>query len=358
MQMEDSTFSGPIFVCGTSRSGTTLLQSALEKNPQIQTADETHYFDDLRVRLGERMRNVRLEGSEREDVENYFLALSHRPFGHRGNPDEGWMQRDVLRSNAHLRGGCADHYFEAFCVLWAQHHGGTIWGEKTPRHVFRLNEILSRYPNGKVIFMLRDPRGVVASYRDWKNQGGFDFEKDPEHASTLQAEHERTRRSYHPVTISLLWVAAVRAAREAQSRFGVDRVRLQRYEALCDTPEQEMGSLFDWLGIARPDDMVQVPVLNSSYEKHSQSGGFLKGASDRWVKTLSPTEISVCERCCGQLLQQVGYPKSTSRASILQTLPYFCSAIPAMTRAAVLNAHRSGNLPQYILRRAGFIFGR
>lgn len=351
-------FSGPIFLCGTSRSGTTLLKGALDKSPRILISPETHYFDDLRVSLGPSKWGARLLPAEERRVQDYFLALSHRPFGHQGNPEEGWMKRANLEARARALGGTPDDYFRAFCLEGCAQKDADIWGEKTPRHVFRLEEMLTLYPNAKAIFMLRDPRAVVASYRDWKDQGGFDFEADPEHRKALEDEHERTRRSYHPVTISLLWVAAVRAAREEQSKFGVDRVRLHRYEALCDTPEQELGSLFDWLAIARPDDMVQVPVLNSSYEKYSQSGGFLKGANDRWMKTLSPTEISVCERCCGQLLQQVGYQSSMSRASILQTLPYFCSAIPAMTRAAALNAHRSGNLPQCILRRARFVFGR
>ena len=211
------TFHGPIFICGTSRSGTSVLQSALEKNPRVAIAGETHYFDDLRVALGPAGLNPLVDESARQHIEDYFLSLSHRPFGHGGNPAQGWMRRESLRARADALGGGADAYFEAFCREWCARSEADIWGEKTPRHVFRLTEMLTRHPEGKAIFMLRDPRAVVASYRDWKNQGGFDFEKDPGHAQTLAAEEARARRSYHPVTIALLWVAAARAASPAKA---------------------------------------------------------------------------------------------------------------------------------------------
>jgi hypothetical protein len=218
--------------------------------------------------------------------------------------------------------------------------------------------MLTRNPSGKAVFMLRDPRAVVASYRDWKNQGGFDFEKDPGHEAKLAADHERARRSYHPVAIALLWVAAARAAQQAQARFGSDRVRLQRYEVLCDQPEQELGAIFDWLGIERPNNMTQVPVRNSSYEKYADTGGFVRDAMHRWMKTMTPAEIAVVERCCGRLLAATGYQSAGPKPAPLATLPYYASALPAIVRAAAVNAKRSGNLVKYILRRARLVLGR
>jgi hypothetical protein len=351
-------FTGPIFICGTSRSGTSLLQSALEKNARVSIAGETHYFDDLRVALGAAGIQSPLDDARRQSIENYFLALTHRPFGHGGDPAQGWMNREALRSRAHSLGGDADAYFEAFCREWCAREHGEVWGEKTPRHVFRLTEMLTRYPSAKVVFLLRDPRAVVASYRDWKNQGGFDLEKDPGHIQTLEAEQERTKNSYHPVTISLLWVAAAKAATQALERFGPSRVRLQRYESLCDQPESELSAVFDWLNLERPEGMTDVPVRNSSYEQYAEVGGFVRGAMDRWHKTLRPQEIAVIERCCGKSLTRMGYESVAPRAGILSTAPYYATAIPALIRAAFINAKRSGNMATYLTRRARLVLGR
>src|SRR5690606_11131021 len=37
--------------------------------------------------------------------------------------------------------------------------------EKTPRHVYVVPQILNYYPKAKIIFMVRDPRGVAASIK-------------------------------------------------------------------------------------------------------------------------------------------------------------------------------------------------
>lgn len=351
-------FQGPIFICGTSRSGTTVLQAALDRSPRVRIALETHYFDDLRVAIGDAGARGPLDQPTRTRVEDYFLGLSHRTFGHGGDPEKGWMKRADLRAHAERLGGGGDAYFEAFCRDFAAREAATIWGEKTPRHVFRLTEMLERFPDARVVFMMRDPRAVVASYRDWKNRGGFDLEADPEHAGPLAAEEERTRKSYHPVTISLLWVAAARAAIAARARFGAERVRLQRYEELCAHPDRELGEIFDWLGIARPEGMTDVPVLNSSYEKYADKGGFVQGAVERWQKTLAPAEIAVVERCCGRLFPETGYRSIAPKAGVLATLPYFASAVPALARATWVNASRSGNVFKYVARRVRFLVGR
>ena len=45
----------PLFICGPSRSGTTVVLSLLDAHPDVAVAPETHYFDDLRVRLAKRI---------------------------------------------------------------------------------------------------------------------------------------------------------------------------------------------------------------------------------------------------------------------------------------------------------------
>ena len=166
---------GPIFLCGPSRSGTAMLRSALNGHPSVHLAGETHYFDDLRQRFEDPSSGV-LSSELASEAADYFCALSHRPYGHHGDPTQGRISPQQLRERAEQLGGTGDAYFQAYCEIEAEQASKSIWGEKTPRHIFRINDILTKFPDAKVVCMSRDPRAVVASYRDWRNQGGFDFE--------------------------------------------------------------------------------------------------------------------------------------------------------------------------------------
>ena len=77
---------------------------------------------------------------------------------------------DEFRMLAENFGESADAIFAAHCRSQQAARGKTVWGEKTPRHVFRSKDILGAFPTAKLLVMIRDPRGVVASYRDWNDR--------------------------------------------------------------------------------------------------------------------------------------------------------------------------------------------
>src|ERR1700722_20327611 len=177
--MESSSDHRPVFVVGASRSGTELMRYILNQHPFVCISPETHYFDDLRFRMRGRERQG-LRENEARQCADYFRAVVHRPYGHSGQAEESPLPLCMLRETAATIGTGADAYFEAFCRLNGQQKGASRWGEKTPRHIFCLPDIFSAFPQAQVICMVRDPRAVVASYRDWNNMGGLDFDKDPE----------------------------------------------------------------------------------------------------------------------------------------------------------------------------------
>jgi Sulfotransferase family len=340
--------SSPLFVVGPSRGGTAMMRSMLNNHPAVYIAGETHYFDDLRVKLAAAA-ETRLTPEQQRQCEDYFRALSHRPYGHGGDPDRGWLAAEPLRAERARVGEGADAYFEAFCRLSGE-GAGRYWGEKTPRHVFRIPEIVARYPQARVICMVRDPRAIVASYRDWRNQGGFDLEKDAGHRETLALEEARARSSYHIVIQSLLWRGVANAALGGRDRFGDARVYLQRYEDFVADPGSASRAIMDWLGLAWDPGLLEVPMHNSSFSRFDGEGGVSKEAVDRWRDKLGPAEIAVVQDCCGDLMDRLGYPRAPTGLAPARlvpwlTLPY---AVLAATRA---NRGRMGSLPGYILRR-------
>jgi hypothetical protein len=152
----------------------------------------------------------------------------------------------------------------------------------------------------------------VASYWNWRNQGGFDFDADPGHRDALDAEHVRIRRSYHPATISLLWRAQMNAAIKAQARWGEDRVFLQRYEDLVTGPDASLRWLSDRLGISFHEAMLSVPMHNSSYEQFERKHGISHKALARWQQQLDPEEVRVVQRICVHERARL-YPRRRAR---------------------------------------------
>ena len=344
--------SGEIFVVGASRSGTNLVRAVLNAHSTLWISGETHYFDDLRPRLPGNGTEP-LAGEDRERCERYFLALSHRAFGQAGDPSESRFDRDELRALARELGGSGDAYFEALCRLRAAHHGRERWGEKTPRHVYRIDELLTAFPEAKVVCLVRDPRAVVASYKDWH---GAAARRGVTETSELEADRERSRRSYNAVLMSLLWRGVVRASFAALERHGPERVQIQRFERLAASPEDEVRALCDWLGLDYQPALLQIPVVNSSYATSGE--GVSSEPVERWRERLSPAEVGIVQSVCEPLLSELGYEPDDVTVSPLR-LAWAWGTVPfAAARAAVVNRQRLGKTTQYLRTRARAAFSR
>jgi len=344
--------SGEIFVVGASRSGTNLMRALLNAHSTLWISGETHYFDDLRPRLPGSGTEP-LAGDDLERCERYFLALSHRAFGQAGEPEASRLDRDELRVLAQELGGSGDAYLEALCRLRAEHHGRVRWGEKTPRHVYRIDDLLSAFPEAKVVCLVRDPRAVVASYKDWHGAAARRGETE---SAELEADRERSRRSYNAVLMSLLWRGVVRASFAALQRHGPERVRIARFERLAASPEEEVRELCAWLGLVFEPALLEIPVVNSSYA--TTGAGVSSEPVERWRERLSPAEVGVVQSVCEPLLSQLGYTPDDVEVSRAR-LAWAWGTVPiAAVRAAVVNRQRLGRASQYVRTRARAAFSR
>lgn len=348
--MNANNFSGPIFIVGASRSGTAMMRSILNQHSLICLAGETHYFDDLR----DRMKTVNQTALSKEDEEvciNYFRALRHRPYGMNGNPSNSDITFAELASRAKTIGEGSDAVFEAYCQVYAQRKGKYIWGEKTPRHIYRLRDMMSVYPNARAICMVRDARAVVASYRSWRNQGGLGLEQDPTLSDALDAEEKRTKSSYNIINATLLWRATVNSALVARDSLGEKRVLVQKYEGLIEEPEKSIRNICEWIGIEFEPTMLDIPLHNSSFTKFERHGGISSRPATQWEKNLSSSEIAIIQKIGGKTLKDAGYDLRDVNVSALSLGIQLVNAPFAAVRAALANRDRIGNLPSYIWNR-------
>jgi len=347
----------PIFIVGPSRSGTSLMRSILNRHRQVWIADETHYFDDLRVRLHRSARSA-LDSADERRGENYFLAVAKRGYALLGDPSSSGIQVKELRRTARELGVGADAYFEAFCRIQAARRGKIRWGEKTPRHVFRIDEIFEAFHDAQVICMVRDPRGVVASYRD-SLRTPIGLSRDPRQRAAIVADQHRASRSYHVALISLLWNAATHAAQVALASFGPERIRLQEYEEVVANPEVAMATACSWLGLDFQPTMLDVEVERSSYSVAEGIRGLWLEPLSRWHSTLTPREIAVIQSCCGRKMQEFGYARERVMVGRLEVAQVWSSVPIALARAVWANRARMGGHPhEYLWKRLSLWLGR
>ena len=203
--MTDAT-PAPIFVVGPSRGGTALMRSMLNNHADIFITGETHYFDDLRVKLAHAA-EAPLEPGRGPAMRGLLPGAAHRPYGHGGIPDQGWLAAEDLHAEAARCGEGADAWFEAFCRLGAAREGKPRWGEKTPRHVYRIPDILARYPEARVIAMLRSPAPSPHPTATGRTKAASTSRRTAATARRLRSRRSEPAASYHIVIQSLCFGA-------------------------------------------------------------------------------------------------------------------------------------------------------
>jgi hypothetical protein len=294
--------------------------------------------------------NTALTAEERKRCEDYFLSIAVKGYARRGDPQKSPIPRADLRALADELGGGTDAYFKAFCELQAAKRGKVRWGEKTPRHVYFIPQMLECCPGAQVVYMVRDPRAVVLSYR-----ARGEREVQAEDEETYQREKqlvERWEKSFHILNITFLWRNSVRAALEARQQFGDGKVYLLRYEDLVTNPEEAIQSLANWLGMDFHPAMCEITSTNSSFAKDRKTeAGISSEPMQRWRQGLRPAEIAVIQSCCRSTLTEAGYEMIPASASPLQrAMPWVTLPFAAM-RASLVNRARIGNIFKFIGRQ-------
>jgi hypothetical protein len=211
-QTPDHAVFEPIFVVGHPRSGTTLLASLLDSHTQVAVPPETHFFDATR-RWGGR--------DERLPVDTLVQELQRNPrLG-----DLGLDPEDIRRR---LGGGQSSLsvLLRAALEAYAEQRGKPRAAEKTPGHLWYVEQIIRWYPAAVVIWIVRDGRDCVGSL--------------------LRMPWTHSSVRLH----SLQWQRSSSTCRRWQRRFP-DRVLRIRYEDLLADPDAQFTRIQDFAGLAR-----------------------------------------------------------------------------------------------------------
>jgi len=190
---------------------------------------------------------------------------------------------------------------EEWMMRLTLHDSKQRWGYKTPQDFMHMDELASIFPGVKFIYILRDPRKMMRSFKNLprvKTDGNQDGES----------------RQYHPAVYALYWKNAYEKVQNFISK-GNAPVEIVKFEDLVKDPERVADRLAQFLETTVAGD-VCAKTSNAS-------------ARDRPPTELTNTEVLICEKMAGPFMEAAGYPlsapqpKATDLIDLLKTSATF-----------------------------------
>ncbi len=286
----------PIFIVGSSRSGTTLLQQILNSHRNIAVYGEVHYFNEI-VQLKKDAPDLK----KAEDMERFFRLLPERAYHVRHLP----YSEDVLTKTRERlersENPTYDLFFRILLEEFAQRKQAKRIGEKTNEHIRYLEEMFALFPRAKVVHIVRDPRDVVASMvgMPWA--------------------------SNDVVVNALRWRAEVRAAQRYRSEHR--RYYELRYEDLIADPEGSIRKICEFVEEEFDPSMLQYHKEASRFIKDEPwkertSTAIDSRAKERWRRELSPGQVALIQLITGRALKDAGFRREALSVGPWAGIPF------------------------------------
>jgi hypothetical protein len=261
------------------RSGTTLLKATLSKHPEIAIPPETHFLD--------RWMRAPTRHGESQALAAWRAFRAARWFTKTAVSPEAVERRF---GPTPVEGKAV---FVAVLDEYASVRGKARWGEKTPAHFEHVPQLLDWFPDGRIIWLVRDPRSVASSMRvRWP-----------------QMDVLRN---------ALNWKRSMSLLRRAQRD---SRVRMVEYETFVRDPEGQARAICEFIGVPFHAGMLEASAQREPGAKQSRTprigasesprGAIRKDTVQKWKKHLSAFEVAAIERIAGSEMQRLGYEQAT-----------------------------------------------
>jgi hypothetical protein len=298
-----------IFIVGASRSGTTLMRTILERSPRIAIARENHFVGHLRETEGARFYFRRVGDLHDDEVvrkivhQIYSGEFQKQSKWREVSPFWRWLGWNVAEADVVDRLLASDRtergIWAAFLRIYADKQGRPIMGEKTPAHVAYVDTLLEWFPDGRVVHMIRDPRGVFVS--DLRRRRG-----------KLRKPYSWLDKIPGLLALTILvqttwvWRGAARRHSGYEHRHA-SRYSLVRIEDVLQKPDETLNSLFEFLGVEAPPDPTNVKVMARGFKWGEE--GLDAGAADRWREQIGRFSNRFLLLFLGRYMRRFGYTK-------------------------------------------------
>lgn len=295
----------PIFIVGSSRSGTTMMNRILGLNNDVLALNELHYFGVVMDPYGYD------ENLESEQAVNYGASLISKI--NNGTWTKSPSNSDKKLAMELFERSKNSTYLSVYSTVlnyFSCINNRKFVIDQTPKNIFYIRRLLALYPNAHAINMVRDPRAVLCSQRNrWKigNLG----------AEVPIYQLLRTLVNYHPVSTSILWKKSVNVGLKIEDH---PRAMTVNFDSLLQNPDIIISNLCKFIGVDYSSKMLQVPNIGSSNMMHDgNKKGIVSKVADSWKTSLPKGEIFICELITRNEMQRLGYKPISHKIWALYT---------------------------------------
>jgi len=275
--MGEEKFSGPVFIFGMPRSGTSLLRDLLNRNEKIAIPQaESHFIPYFVNKYGLDF-DLSLKSS-RKKIHREFVNTSYCFFLKYLQIE---FEEEKLLFSEDIR-SWAD-FFEYLFKKGAQcpEKEDVVYGDKSPNYVKHMPLLKKVFPECRFIHIVRDPRDYALSFRKaWRKN--------------IFRAAERWRESLERF--------------EKDSRqIDEDDISLVYYEDLLENPEEALKKACDFLGIEYNPNMLS---LDRAWEVYGDARGkkeIKRDNKQKYLKELKEKEIKRIEEVVYPAALKHGY---------------------------------------------------
>lgn len=313
--MQTDRQSSSIFIVGYIHTGTSLLKTILRRNPAVwAAAGETHFFQDL-AKIKRRFPDLTDEGIRRDFI-IFLIKLVYLGNKQAMWHGDEWAPADFGLNDTQLNGmlttmaGVNEHeaLFGMVIDQLAANADKSFWIEKTPEHVYYLDQLLHYLPDARVIELVRDPRATLASRK--LRQTGDEWLDTKESKESLQVDR---MTNYDLLLDAMMWKEAINAARDARRKRPQNIITI-RYEDLVTNPVHVVQRICEFTGLEYSDDMLEVGWVNAATQMSDADPdvpkaqvGISKSAIEKWRKSLEEDEIFLAQTILKSEMREMGY---------------------------------------------------
>lgn len=257
----------PIFIVGMPRSGTTLMSSILSAHPNIAIPySETKFISNWIYKY------PNLDLNSKQDFDFFWSEYSSSETFCYLNVDANKILYCISNSNSY------QNIFACVLQEYALKMGKSRWGDKDPDAQKYVKKILKWFPDSRIIWMLRDPRSVIASRlaTPWGKGTIIDY--------------------------SLNWLDSVRLLEKYLSD---KRILKVKYEHLVTQTETTVKQVCDFIEEEYTSTMIDnrsektSPIVNRTGWASNYLKSVLKPINvtsvNKWQSDLSPAQVAIIE---------------------------------------------------------------